>query len=77
MPVILPPCQTPPAVDETIPGTAIGAGAATVATLRAALAARTLTARGLTEFYLGRIERLDPLLHAVISVSGEIGRAHV
>src|SRR5215475_12376082 len=61
----------PPAVSEPIPGTAIDATEATVAALRAALAARTLTARGLTEFYLGRIERLDPLLHAVIGVSGD------
>jgi amidase len=61
----------PPAVTETIPGTAIGAAGATVAALREALAARTLTARGLTAFYLGRIERLDPLLHSVISVSGD------
>ena len=30
-----------------------------------------LTAHGLTAFYLSRIERLDPLLHSVITVSGE------
>src|SRR5215471_3857802 len=65
------PMPDPPAVDETIPGTAIGACAATVAALREALAAGTLTARGLTAFYLSRIERLDPLLHAVISVIGD------
>ena len=60
----------PPAVSEPIPGTAIDATEATVAALRAALAAGTLTARGLTAFYLGRIERLDPLLHSVNTVSG-------
>jgi amidase len=60
----------PLAVTETIPGTAIDADGATVAALRGALAAGTLTARGLTAFYLGRIERLDPILRSVISVSG-------
>jgi amidase len=58
-------------VSETIPGTAIDAAGATVAELREALAAGTLTAHGLTEFYLSRIERLDPLLHSVITVSGD------
>ena len=61
----------PPGVSETIPGTAIDAHGATIAALREALAAGTLTARGLTGFYLGRIERLDRLLHSVITVSGE------
>src|SRR6185503_5220282 len=61
----------PPAVSEPIPGTAIDVAAATVAELRAALAAGALTARGLTAFYLSRIERLDPLLHSVITVSGD------
>src|SRR5437016_4950040 len=61
----------PPAVSEPIPGTAIDAAEATVAALREALAAGTLTARGLTAFYLARIERLDPMLHSVISVSSD------
>jgi amidase len=61
----------PPGVSETIPGTAIDARGATIAALREALAAGAVTARGLTGFYLGRIERLDPLLHSVITVSGE------
>src|SRR5689334_3329652 len=61
----------PPAVSEPIPGTAIDATEATVAALRAALAAGALTAHGLTAFYLSRIERLDPLLHSVITVSGD------
>jgi len=60
-----------PAATETIPGTAIGAEGASIAALRGALAAGTLTARGLTEFYLGRIGRLDPLLRSVIGVSGD------
>ena len=58
-------------MSEPIPGTAIDAAEATVAALRAALAAGALTAHGLTAFYLSRIERLDPLLHSVITVSGE------
>ncbi len=58
-------------MSETIPGSTIGAVAATVAALREALAAGALTARGLTEFCLGRIERLDPVLHSVISVNGD------
>ena len=58
-------------MSEKIPGTGIDAAQATVAELRAALAGGTLTARGLTAFYLSRIERLDPLLHSVISVSGD------
>ena len=58
-------------MSEPIPGTAIDAAEATVAALGAALAAGTLTARGLTAFYLSRIERLDPLLHSVITVSGD------
>jgi amidase len=61
----------PPAVSEKIPGTGIDAADATVAALREALAAGAVTARGLTAFYLGRIEHLDPLLHSVISVSGD------
>ena len=60
-----------PAVSEQIPGTGIDATDATVAALRAALAAGAVTARGLTAFYLSRIERLDPLLHSVISLSGD------
>src|SRR5215472_13100527 len=62
----------PPAVSETIPGTAIDAVGASVSALRAALAAGTLTARGLAAFYLSRIERLDPLLHSVISVGDDV-----
>ena len=62
----------PPAVSETIPGTTIDAVGASVAALQAALASGTLTARGLAAFYLSRIERLDPLLHSVISVGDDV-----
>ena len=58
-------------MSEPIPGTAIDAAGATVAGARGSAGGRTLTARGLTEFYLSRIERLDPLLHSVITVSGD------
>ncbi|HZC40554.1 MAG TPA: amidase [Streptosporangiaceae bacterium] len=54
---------------ETIGGTGIDVHAATVSALGAALAAGTLTSAALTAFYLSRIERLDPLLHAVLSVN--------
>ena len=42
--------------------TSITAGAATAANLAGALAAGTLTAAELTDFYLARIERLNPAL---------------
>ena len=59
------------AVTETIPGTGIDADGATIADLAGALATGQVTARALTDFCLSRIERLDPLLHSVISVSGD------
>jgi amidase len=49
----------------------IRAGDATAQTLAQALAAGTVTATELTAFYLDRIERLNPGLRAVISVSAE------
>jgi amidase len=54
---------------ETIGGTGLDPHAATIAALRQALAAGAVTAQDLTAFYLTRIERLNPVLHAVISVS--------
>jgi amidase len=56
---------------EIIGGTGIEAPGATVSALSAALAAGTLSSATLTAFYLARIERLNPLLHAVISVNPE------
>jgi amidase len=61
----------PMAVTETIPGTGIDADSATIASLAGALAAGQITAQALTEFCLSRIDRLDPLLHSVISVSAD------
>jgi amidase len=49
--------------------TGIDASRATIAALGEAMAAGTVTAAGLTAFYLDRIDRLNPLLHAVISVN--------
>jgi amidase len=54
---------------ETIGGTGIDPHAATIAALRQALATGALTAQDLTAFYSSRIERLNPVLRAVISVS--------
>jgi amidase len=60
--------------DQVIPnqaasGAGLDAGGATIASLSQAMAEGALTAADLTAFYAGRIERLNPLLHAVISVS--------
>ena len=56
-------------LDERIGASDIGADGATVARLRQALDSGSLTSAGLTAFYLDRIERLNPELHAVISVT--------
>jgi amidase len=54
---------------ETIGGTGVAADGASVSALQQAMASGALTSVGLTEFYLARIERLNPLLRAVIRVS--------
>jgi len=54
---------------EPIGGTGLDAATVTAAELGQAMCAGTLTAAGLTAFYLARIERLNPRLRAVISVS--------
>src|SRR6266702_8832171 len=56
-------------VSENIPGTSIDAAAATAGQLRRAIASGALTSADLTAFYLARIERLNPGLRAVITVS--------
>jgi len=58
---------------EQIGGSGIDARGATVAGLQQALSAGSLTSAGLTAFYLARIERLNPDLHAVITVSPAAG----
>jgi len=65
---IIPP-QATSQVTETLGGTGLDPDTASVAALRQALAGGALTAAELTAFYLSRIERLNPALHAVISVS--------
>jgi amidase len=54
---------------EVIPGTRASAGHTSVAELQAAMAAGELTSAELTSFYLQRIDRLNPALHAVITVN--------
>ena len=56
-------------VSQTLGGSGLDPGTATVAALQRALADGALTAAELTAFYSSRIERLNPVLHAVISVS--------
>jgi amidase len=56
-------------LNEPIGTSGIGVDGATAAVLQQALSAGSLTSAELTAFYLDRIERLNPDLHAVISVS--------
>lgn len=53
----------------TSPGAAPAPGGASVGGLQQAMAAGTLTAAEVTAFYLERIGRLNPALHAVITVN--------
>jgi amidase len=66
-PIIPPPVTSQ--VSETLGRTGLDPDTVSVAALRQALADGALTAAELTAFYLSRIERLNPALHAVISVS--------
>jgi len=59
----------PSGVPATIPGTDTDVASASVSGLQQALASGTLTSAALTGFYLERIRRLNPELHAVIAVS--------
>ena len=54
---------------EVIPGTRGSAGHASLADLQTAMAVGELTSAELTGFYLQRIDRLNPALHAVITVN--------
>ena len=58
-----------PDFHDVIPGTQISAGQASLAELQAAMASGQLSSAALTSFYLERIDRLNPALHAVITVS--------
>ena len=61
--------STSPQVSQTLGGSGLDPDTATVAALRQALTEGTITSGELTAFYLSRIERLNPALGAVISVS--------
>jgi amidase len=56
-------------LSEGIPGTGIDAATATAADLQRAITSGSTTSAALTTFYLARIERLNPVLRAVITVS--------
>jgi amidase len=58
---------------EVIPGTRASAGHTSLAELQTAMAAGELTSAELTAFYLQRIDRLNPALHAVITVNLNAG----
>ncbi len=59
---------------EPIAGSGIGADAATVTALSGALSSGALTAADLAAYYQARIERLNPELRAVITVSRTAAR---
>ncbi len=56
-------------LSENIRGTGIDAAAATIGELQQALTSGALTSAEFTAFYLARIERLNPRLRAVVTVS--------
>jgi amidase len=56
---------------DVIPGTS--AGSASLAELQTAMASGELTSAALTGFYLQRIDRLNPALHALITVNLNAG----
>ena len=58
---------------DVIPGTSASAGQASLTELQAAMASGDLTSAALTGFYLQRIDRLNPALHAVITVNLSAG----
>src|SRR5437588_6575454 len=62
---------------DVIPGSQVSVSQPTLAGLQAALAAGTLSSAALTGFYLQRIERLNPALHAVITVNPDAQAAAV
>jgi amidase len=58
-----------PDFPDVIPGTRLRAAQASLAGLQAAMTSGDLTSAALTGFYLQRIDRLNPALHAVITVN--------
>src|SRR5260370_7014818 len=61
--------SAPESLDEHIGGSGLQARGATVPGLQQAMSAGSVTSAEVTSFYLGRIGRLNPDLHAVITVS--------
>ena len=61
----------PESLNEQIGDSGIDALSASIANLQHALSSGSLTSVDLTEFYLARIRRFNPELHAVIAVSSE------
>jgi hypothetical protein len=59
---------------EQVGGSGIRAGHAAVAELRRAMSSGSLSAAEVTAFYLDRIERFNPELHAVITVSPDAAK---
>jgi amidase len=64
----MPDSQSSAGLTPEISGTSIDPATSTVAELRQAMAAGTLSATALTQHYLDRIATVNPELHAVISV---------
>ena len=60
-----------PEFRDVIPGTRISAGRVSLAGLQAEMGSGALSSAALTGFYLQRIDRLNPALHAVITVNLE------
>jgi amidase len=58
-----------PEFRDVIPGTQVSVSQPSLAGLQAEMAAGTLSSAALTGFYLQRIDRLNPALHAVITVN--------
>jgi amidase len=54
---------------DVIPGTSLSAGQVSLDGLQRAMAGGTLTSAALTAFYAQRVDRLNPALHAVITVN--------
>ena len=58
-----------PEIRDVIPGTQVSASQPSLAGLQAAMASGEISSAALTGFYLQRIDRLNPALHAVITVN--------
>jgi amidase len=61
--------QESSAASGSASGAALPTGGASVGGLQRSMSAGTLTSEGVTTFYLDRIHRLNPALHAVITVN--------